>query len=165
MAVTTEKSAQVTNMEASPPVKLNASELHGRLRIARFEFTQGAAAGDATSTFDLVKIPAGKTITVLKSLSRFNCSAFGAARTVDIGHTGYTNLDGTVVAAAADVLLDGADVSAAAKIVMGAGASALTDDDAFVFDAKSQVTLQGVVAGGTIPVGATVKGYFVFVAD
>jgi len=111
MTVTAEKSTQVTNMEAAPPVKLNAGELHGRMRIARFTFTQGAAAGDANSTADLVKLPPGKNITLLKNLSRFVCSAFGASRVLDIGHTGYANIDGTAVAAAADVILDGADVS------------------------------------------------------
>lgn len=165
MAVTTEKSTQVTNMEAMPPVKLAAGELHGRIRIARFTFTQGAAAGDANSTADLVKLPPGKNITLLKNLSRVTCSALGAARVLDIGHTGYTNIDGTVVAAAADVLLDGGDVSAAATLAMGAGTNALTANDAFVFDNKTGVTLQGKVTGGTIPAGATLHGYFAYIED
>lgn len=152
-------------MEAAPPVKLAAGELHGRIRIARFTFTQGAAAGDANSTADLVKLPPGKNITLLKNLSRATCSALGAARVLDIGHTGYTNIDGTVVAAAADVLLDGGDVSAAATLAMGAGTNALTANDAFVFDNKTGVTLQAKVLGGTIPAGATLNGYFTYIED
>lgn len=165
MAVTAEKSDQVTNMEASPPVRLNTNELGGRLRIARFSFTQGAAAGDATSTMDLIKLPVGKTVTVLKSMSRIVCSAFGAARVLDIGHTGYTNLDGTVVAAAADVLMDGQDVSAAALVRMGLGTNAFTADDSFTFNARSKPVIQAVVAGGTIPAAATINGYIVYVED
>ena len=165
MTVTAEKSTQVTNMEAAPPVKLNAGELHGRMRIARFTFTQGAAAGDANSTADLVKLPPGKNITLPKNLSRFVCSAFGASRVLDIGHTGYANIDGTAVAAAADVILDGADVSAAAIGSMGAGTNALTANDAFVFDNRSGVTIQAKCTGGTIPAGATLNGYFVYIED
>lgn len=165
MAVTAEKSTQVTNMEATPPVKLAPSELHGRVRIAYFAFTQGAAAGDANSTADLVKIPPGKNIRVLKNLSRVTCSALGAARVLDVGHTGYTNVDGTAVAAAADVLLDGGDVSAAATLAMGAGTNALTANDAFLINARSEVTLQGKVTGGTIPAGATLNGYFMYIED
>lgn len=165
MAVTTEKSTQVTNMEALPPVRLNTNELGGRIRIARFTFTQGAAAGDATSTMDLTKLPVGKTVTVLKSASRIVVSAFGASRTLDIGHTGYTNLDGTVVAAAADVLMDGQDVSAAALIKMGLGTNAFTADDSFTFNARTAPVIQAVVAGGTIPVGATINGWIAYVED
>lgn len=165
MAVTTEKSTQVTNMEAVPSVRLNAGELHGRMRIARFTFTQGAAAGDANSTADLVKLPPGKNITLIKSLSRVVCSALGASRVLDIGHTGYTNVDGTAVAAAADILLDGGDVSAAANLIMGVGTNALTANDAVVFNNKTGVTLQGKVTGGTIPAAATLNGYFVYIED
>jgi len=165
MAVTTEKSTQVTQMEATPPTKLDATELVGKLRIARFDFTQGSAAGDATSTMDLVKIPPGKTVRIFKSMSRIIVSAFGAARLLDIGHTGYTNLDGTAVAAAADVFMDGQDVSAAALIRCGLGTNAFTAEDAFAINAKEAVVIQAVVAGGTIPAAATINGYLVYVED
>ena len=165
MAVTTEKSDQVTNLEALPPVRLNTDELAGRLRIARFSFTQGAAAGDATSTIDLVKMPVGKTVTILKNLSRIVCSAFGAARTLDIGHQGFTNLDGTVVAAAVDVLLDAGDVSAIAELLLGVGTNALTVNNVFTINSQTAALIQAVVAGGTIPAGATLAGYIVYVED
>ena len=165
MAVTTEKSDQVTNQEALPPVRLNTDELGGRLRIARFSFTQGVAAGDANSTVDLVKLPPGKTLTILKNLSRVACSAFGAARLLDIGHTGFTNLDGTVVAAAADVLLDGGDVSAIAELPLGVGTNALTVTNSFTINAKAATLIQAKVLADTIPAGATLTGYIVYVED
>lgn len=165
MAVTTEKSDQVTNLEALPPVRLNTDELAGRLRIARFSFTQGAAAGDANSTVDLVKMPVGKTVTILKNLSRIACSAFGASRVIDIGHQGFTNLDGTVVAAAIDVLLDAGDVSAIADLAMGAGTNALTVTNTFTINSQTAALIQAIVTGGTIPAGATLTGYIVYVED
>ena len=165
MAVTTEKSDQVTDLEALPPVRLNTNELAGRLRIARFSFTQGAAAGDANSTIDLVKMPVGKTVTILKNLSRVACSAFGAARLLDIGHTGFTNLDGTVVAAAADVLLDGGDVSAIAELDLGVGTNALTVTNTFTINSRTAALIQAIVLADTIPAGATLTGYIVYVED
>lgn len=165
MAVTTENSDQIDNQEALPPVKLNADELGGRLRIARFSFTQGVAAGDANSLVNLVKLPPGKTVTILKNLSRVACSAFGAARLLDIGHTGYTNLDGTVVAAAADVLLDGGDVSAIAELPMGVGTNALTVTNTFTINARTATTIQAKVLADTIPAGATLTGFIVYVED
>ncbi len=164
MALTAEKSTQITNMEAIPPVNLQTNERHGRLRLAYFSFTQGAAAGDANSTADLVKLPAGR-VRVLKTVSELICSAFGAARVLDIGHTGYTQMDGTVVAASADTILDGADVSAAVKVIMGAGTNALTTDPSVVYESKLGLTVQAIVAGGTIPVAATLKGFIVYVLD
>lgn len=164
MAVTAEKSTQVTNMEAAPPVRLSTRDHHGRVRVAAFEFTQGAAAGDATSTQDLVKLPAGK-IRVLKTESLFVCSAFGAARTLDIGTTAFTKSDGTTQAASADTILDGADVSAAASVRCGAGTNGLGTSPFIDYDSRDGVVVQAVVAGGTIPAAATVKGFIQYILD
>lgn len=165
MAVTTENSDQVDNMEALPPVRLNTNELGGRLRIARFSFTQGAAAGDANSTVDLVKLPPGKTVTILKDLCNINHSAFGAGRTLDIGYIAHTNLDGTAVAADVDALLDGADVSSAGNIPMGTGTGAVGTSNVLTLNARAAVTIQGICLGDTLPVGATLNGYIVYVED
>lgn len=167
MAVTTEDSDQIVKMEALPPTRLRADELGGRMRIARFEFTQGAAAGDANSLVNLVKIPAGKSVMILKNLSRITCSAFGAGRTIDIGHTGYTNTDGTAVSADADILLDGGDLETAALLALGVGTAAgpASLNDAFEIDAKSPVTIQAIILGDTIPALATLNGYIVYIQD
>lgn len=165
MAVTTEDSDQIVNMEALPPVRLNTNELGGRLRIARFSFTQGAAAGDANSLVNLVKLPPGKTVTVLKNLSRIVCSAFGAARTLDIGFLAHVNLDGTAVSASIDTLLDGGDVSAIAELALGVGTAALTVENTMTFNSRTAVEIQAKVLGDTIPAGATLAGYIVYVED
>jgi len=163
MAVTAEKSTQVTNAQASPVVK-NAPYDLGKHRSFYFSFTQGAAAGDATSTQDLCIIPPGK-YRIMKKESYIVCSAFGTSRTLDIGHTGYTDYAGVAQAASADCILDGGDVSAAAALNCGAGTNALGTDPTILISAATPLTIQAVVAGGTIPAGATITGYITVIAE
>jgi hypothetical protein len=163
-AVTTETSTEYANEVASPPVKAPSSTKGGKQRIANFTFTQGVAAGDANSTATLAILPPGK-VRLLKPESKFVCSAFGAARTLDIGFLAHTKPDGTAVAASQDTILDGADVSAAAKVECGAGTNGLGTDPSILFESKSGVVIQAICLGGTIPAGATLKGYFTYVVE
>ena len=163
MAVTTQKSTQETNRTSSPPVKNQPYDESPKKRILYFSHTQ-VGAGDATSTVDLVSLPAGK-VRLLKREVHLVCSAFGVARTLDIGYTAHTQPDGTAVVAAADVILDGADVSALANLQGGVGTNALTADPTILFNSKSGVLIQAVVAGGTIPDAATLSGWVTYVAE
>jgi len=160
MAVTNGTSTQLA---ATLAAMNDANELGGKLRVAVFEFTQGAAAGDATSTQDLCKLPSGK-IRILTGLSRVDFSAFGAARTLNIGHTGFTNADGTTVAAAAALFASAVDVSAAGNTTL-AEAAVANDGTMQALESKEGVTVQAAVAGGTIPAGATLTGFLVYVGD
>ena len=90
MAVTTENSTQLDNHDASPVVKNTVGDESGKFRMARFNFTQGAAAGDAGSLAYLVKIPAGRVRVILHQ-SRIAFSAMGAARTMDVGWLAYVD--------------------------------------------------------------------------
>lgn len=154
MAETQESSTQIKNETSTPPVKNDSCDDRGRLRVKRFDFTQGAAAGDAASTQAIIKIPPGK-VNIHLALSRIAFSAFGASRVLDIGHTGFTQPDGTVVAAAAASLANDIDVS-------GAGNANVTGvvggDEIFQVNSRNGTTIQCVVAGGTIPAGATLDG-------
>lgn len=161
MAVTTEKSTQVSNAVAAPPVMNPAYNIGGDLKVMYFSFTQGAAAGDIGSTADLLTMPPGK-YRLLLDQSNVTVSAFGASRTLDVGYTAYTNYDGTAVAADADAFVSAADVSAAATVALTEALAAGTDRT-YLVDATSPFTLQAKVAGGTIPAGATIKGYVVAV--
>lgn len=165
MAVTNEKSAQVTNQDANPPSMNPAYDSGGKVKIQMCEFTQGAAAGDATSTMLLCRIPAGQG-RILKKLSVLTWSAFGASRTLDVGYSAHTKRDGTAVSAGVDILEDGRDVSAAggAGVVLGAGTNA---DDAVVFtyDSKAPIDILATVAGGTIPAAATITGWIAYVPN
>lgn len=163
MAVTTEKSVELANADALPPVMNDVGNDHGRLRVKRFTFTQGAAAGDATSVQKLVKLPAGK-VTVYTNLGYINWSAFGASRVLDVGHAAYNDPDGAAVAAGAAAWDNDIDVSAAGGAQLGsdvtAGVGKIVE-----YNSRSGVTIQASVAGGTIPAGATIKGYVVYSMD
>ncbi len=164
MAVTTEKSTQETARTASPPTKMAGHEYNGQMRIFRFDFTQGAAAGDANSLANLVTLPPGR-YRLLKRLCIINCSAFGAARTLDIGFLAHTKQDGTAVSASIDTIADGLDVSALATLACGGAANALTADPDILFDSKEGVTIQAKCLGDTLPAAATLKGEFVVVPE
>jgi len=160
MAVTTQKSAEVTNITASPPTMLDTTSLHGRMRIAYFLHTQDGA-GDATSTVDLVKLPAGKGRILIRS-SFLAGSAFGASRTLDIGYVAHTDNNGDAVAVDVDAVLDGLDVASATAALLGTGTATV---DTYLYDSNAPLIIQAVVAGGTIPTGATLEGYIVYVVD
>lgn len=164
MAVTTEKSTQETARTASPPTKMAGHEYNGAVRFFKFDFTQGAAAGDANSLANLVTIPPGK-YRLVKNLSSLICSAFGSGRTLDIGYLAHTNQDGTAVNASIDAILDGADVATLAAKSCGVGTNALGTDPTILFDSKEGVTIQAKCLGDTIPAGATLKGYFVVIPE
>lgn len=163
MAVTTQKSTQETNRTATPVTPAEAYDYHGKLRFAYFSFTQ-SGAGDANSLANLVTLPPGK-VRLLKTKSEFVCSAFGAARTLDIGYLAHTKLDGTAVNASIDTILDGGDVSAAAKLICGAGTNALGTDPTILFDSKEGVTIQAKCLGDTLPDAATLKGFMAYVVE
>jgi len=163
MAVTTETSTQRSNPIASPPVMNPAYEDHGRLRVKAFTFTQGAAAGDATSTQGLVKLPPGKGRVYL-GLSLLENSAFGASRTLDVGYAAHTQTDGTAVAADPNAFDNAIDVSSLASAALGSDVAAASGK-MWEFDSKAGIDIGAVVAGGTIPAGATLTGYIVYSQD
>lgn len=160
MAVTTQKSDQIDRETARPVTIADPADSHGKLRMAYFNFAQ-SGAGDANSTVDLVKLPSGR-VRVYAGLSRVAHSAFGSSRTLDIGHTGFTQLDGTAVAADEDALHSAANVAAT-------GGFAPVDETGhgqmFVYQADGPVTIQAKVEGGTIPDGATLEGFIAYVKD
>lgn len=163
MAVTTENSLEYANGVASPVIRNRPDQHHGRQRIATGTHTQ-VAQGDANSKINFCTIPAGRG-RILKHLSHFSCSALGAARTLDIGHTGWTKTDGTAQAASADVLLDGKDVSSAiVNSPMGTGTNA-DDSSWLLFDSRTDIVIQGLVAVDTLDLGETFEVTIVYVMD
>jgi hypothetical protein len=159
MAVTAQKSTQLTNVDAEPRVFNETTDYHGRLRFSHFDFTQDGA-GDATSTVDFLKLPSGK-LRIFWDLSFWKWDAFGASRVIDIGHTGYTNTDDTDVAADPDAYDNDVDVSSAGEANMGSDVTALTTS----IDSKDGVLIQATVAGGTIPDTTEITGYLVYAQD
>jgi hypothetical protein len=131
---------------------------HGKLRIQYFNLPAVAVAGDATTTIDLCKLPPGQ-LKVIPCLSRITTSAWGASRTLSIGHLAYLSADATTEAANASAFISAMDVSSA---VAAAAFSTVLEYDIY---SKAGVTVQGSVAGGTIPVGATMEGFIVYVYE
>ncbi len=159
MAVTTEDSAEIVNVDARPPVLLDETDWLGKLRFFGFAFTQGAAAGDATSIQRLVKLPPGKWRVIL-AMSRITNSAFGAARTLDLGWEAYIDQDGNAVAVDPNGLDDGNDVSAASSFNP---TGTVGEDETILLSSKSGVVITAQVNDGTIPIAATINGYFIAV--
>jgi hypothetical protein len=157
MALTAETSTQIA-ARSTPGTILMPADMGAKLRFKYFTFTQGAAAGDANSTADLVYLPAGK-VRIFGGLSRVSHSAFGASRVLDVGHTGFTQPDGTAVVADEDFLHSAADIS-------GAGGFAPMDetgnDQTIVYHSKTEVLIRAKCEAGTIPIGATLEGFIVY---
>lgn len=166
MAVTNENSVQYNNAVSDPKVMNETNDWHGRLRIERFTFTQGQfattpAAGDAGSTARLVLLPAGRC-RVFMSLSYLHSSAFGASRTLDIGWKAHTDLDGNAVVADPNGLRAAIDVASAGSKAM-TGTIGLGETKQFL--SRDEIEIFATVAGGTIPLNATLTGHLVYVKD
>jgi len=160
MAITNLNSVQVARILAGA-IKNLTTDLLGRMRKYRFDFDQGAAAGDAGSTVVLAIIPAGYTrLYLLECLIAF--SAFGAARTLDIGHSAYTDRDGNAVAANTDAFVDGLDVSGAGTANF---AGVIGGEETFLFESLDEITILATVGVDTIPADATLNGNMTLVRD
>jgi len=161
MAVTTQKSAQIQDSERQPSRYVDTPDWYGRIRRSIGEFTQATEAGDAGSLAELVVLPAGEYRLYLEE-SRVGHSALGAARTMDIGHGGYTQPDGTVVAADPNAFSDGNDVAAAgafAPVGVAGGAEMVR------ISSRTSITLLAQVNDGTLDVGETIEAYFCYASD
>lgn len=158
MTVTTIKSNAVDpSLLGTNVVTTKANRVFGKMTVVCFEATQ-VGAGDIGSLVELVKLPAGD-YTIIGDLSKVYNSAFGASRTLTVGLGKYVKPDGTKVDASYTSLHTTADVSTAASF---APASAMTAGNKEV-STKSGVVITAQVAGGTIPDGATLKGYVVLI--
>ena len=153
MAVTTEYSTEITALDQDGYTPNGPTEQGGVVRVAHFNFTQGGAAGDAGSLAVLCQMPSSR----VRLLGiRAAVSALGASRTMDFGHLGYTQPDDTEVAADPDGFDADNDVSSA--IVLD-----IQPD--VVIEAKAAWRLTTQVNDGTIPAGATIKGYALYVRN
>lgn len=136
---------------------------HGKLRIEYFELPATTVAGDAESTIDLTQLPPGN-VRLLPSMCRLETTAFGSGRSLDIGTRAYSSRNPSAIGAVEnaeelDAFIDGKSV-----------ATALADEkfsDVIKYDLYSVagITVAAQVKGGTIPIGAKVSGYLVYVYE
>ena len=87
-------SVQYAKTIDTPSVKLDTTELHGRVRVAYADFTADAAQ----ETINMFKLPDGARIIG----GRVNHANLGSSTTLSIGHAAYVNAAGTTVAADVD---------------------------------------------------------------
>lgn len=159
MAETTQYSTQYNAVyQTDPPDLLRPTEWGANIKLYFFDFTQ-LGAGDAGSLAYLVVLPPGYSRIILPA-SRLYFSAYGAARTLDLGWLAYTKIDRTAVAADPNGLDDGVDVSSAGSVNP---AGTVGTHETKEFDAASEVTITAQVNDGSWPDAATLSGYF-FVA-
>lgn len=166
MAVVNENSAQLTNsLKKNPPEAVPVHEWRARKRAMYFKHTQ-AVAGDATSIQGLVQLPQGK-VRVIAAESRIYFSAFGAARTLDVGFAAHKkDSDGSAVVADPDFFATAVDVSAAGVLLLDeAAAAGPSDVRNHLFESQDSVRVISTVAGGTIPAGAVLEGVITYVLD
>jgi hypothetical protein len=161
MAITTQDSAQLANSAGEPRVMNPTTEAHGRLRFARFSYTQ-AGAGDAGSIARLARLPKGR-VRVILPLSRIAFSAMGASRTLDLGWEEYLAADGSgAVAADPNGLDDGVDAASAGAVVPG---GTVGSDETMLFETMTGIVLTAQINDGTIPDAATLSGHIAYVMD
>ena len=159
MTVTTENSAQIDNLAASPPVIENSHNLHGRLRVAYFSHTQ-SEAGEVLSTVKIVKLPPGK-IRLLGALSRIEHNWTESTVDMDIGWAAYVDLDGTAVSDNDDGLDADVDVEATGSIAIGTVVTGATK----VFESRDGVDIVLKAQAAGLGINDTVEGYLVYVQD
>ncbi len=164
MAVTNEKSDQVTNQDATPPTMNPAYFSGAKLRVQYFKHTQ-SVAGDDGSSVTLCRIPAGQGV-IFKQLSLIRWTAFGSSRVMDIGYAAYTERDGDAVSAGADIFEDGRDVSSAnlKGVILGTGTNA-DDLPMYIYDSKAPIDVKALVTGGTWPLNAVVEGWICYASN
>ena len=143
-------SVEYAKQVSVPPGSLDPTEQHGRIRIAHFDTgTIDAAQNDL---LNLIKMPAGK-VRILR-VSGAN-PAYGTSATLDIGHTGYTNLAGAAVAASENAFISALAVASAAAI------DSIID---VTIESRGGFVLQGKLEGAN-PASGALKGWIEYVVD
>lgn len=159
MAITVQKSTEFTQQEG--PLQDNRQYWPaegGKLRVAHFTLPATIVTGDDGSSVELVRIPQGK-VRVIPGLSLINVSALGASRVMDLGVRAYTASDGiTAVAAILNDFVNDRDVSSATSANFAVSGVPVKRD----YFSSTGFTICALVAGGTIPIGATMSGYVVY---
>jgi len=163
VALAVTESTQVENMNAVPSVALAPTEHHGRIRIAFFDWLNGAVAGDAGGVIDIIKLPAGK-VRLLGRLSSIYHNMTTGGNTIDIGWKAYTDLNGDAVAADPDGLDDGIDVETAGTINIGTVAAVLATCGQKLFESQEGVVLT-ITSVGIVAAADVLQGHLAYVLD
>ena len=135
-------SVQYAKTVNTPSVKLDTTELHGRVRVAYAEFTSAAAQ----ETINMFKLPDGARIIG----GRLNHAALGSSTTVSVGHAAYVNAAGTTVALDVDEYKAAAASTSLTSFNI-ATTTALGENS--VVDAPEGLVVTATTAGGSDATG------------
>lgn len=154
----------LTSIQKDGVTRKRPFDIHGKLRFDYFEIVPVVVFGDIGTTIELCDLPPG-AVRILPWECRLKTSAFGASRTLSIGHRAYSKIDPTSTTTTdepenASAFVSALDVSAAVNNV--AFSATVQKYDVF---SKAGVTIFATVAGGTIPVAATVSGFVAYIYE
>jgi hypothetical protein len=151
----------LTSVQKDGTTRKRPFDINGKIRFAYFNLPAVAVAGDANTTLELCDLPPG-AVRILPFMSSIKTSAWGASRTLSLGHRAYAKLDQpyTEEAESANAFINALDVSSA--VALQRWSTTVHKYDVF---SKAGVTIFGTVAGGTIPVGATLEGSVAYVYE
>lgn len=157
-----QNSVQVANLVAVPKVELSVKQRDGRVRIARFDFTQ-SGAGSAADDGNLCDLPAGARI--LAGLSYFRNSASVGTQTLSFGTRAHKNAQtGATIAESATRFINASTAGATAGFYRMAdcnGANFTVDQDTVLGEAR--VFVRFGTAGPSN--GQVISGEFAYVVD
>ena len=145
-------STEYANNVAVPAVMNDSCDEHGRVRVNSFTYTQ-SGAGTAGDTVNLCTLPGGNIRIVSLTVST---SAFGASRTLKVGHTAYVNLAKATVAANSTAFLPSTSI-ATAVVTTTHVTQKLTS--------REGILVQALIEGGTLPDAATITGTIQYAID
>lgn len=156
----------LTSTEMDGTTRKRPFDEHGKLRFNRFALPAVAVAGDALTTIDLCKLPPG-AVRILPWLSRIEVSAFGSSRVLDVGHRAYSKRPAGTDTAANEIEAEDddafiADLDVSSAVALSAWSATVEKFDIY---SRDGVTIFAKVAGGTIPVGATILGYVAYLYE
>lgn len=151
-----------TSVQMDGTTRKRPLDEHGKYRIGYFYYknTSGAALAAGTQ-IDLMRLPSG-AVRILPGLSRLRHTAFGTARTLDIGHRAY--YDKSEVDSAEVAEDPNAFVAALAIAAAGENVTVGTDIKHDLYSRKGPVIF-ATVNGDTIPVDAELEGFFAYVYE
>lgn len=159
MAITIQETTQAAVNSGD---RFAAFDRSGKLRLFYFNLPATTVVGDDGSSVNLFRIPQGRW-RFLPQMSLIKVSALGAARVMDLGYRAFRKEDGsspgTDEAALLNAFQNDRDVSGATSTNFG------TTVVKYDFFSRAGVTICALVAGGTIPIGATMEGYGVCAQD
>ena len=156
-------SEQVTKLDAVPAEPINVDELHGKVRIARFDYAQ-VAEGAANSVIQLCKLPAGRIRLLGKESALYHNLTTGTVD-LDVGWAAYTDFAGDAIAADEDGLDDNIDCETAGVVGLGTVAAVLAECQSKVFESQEGVIITATVKTAVIAAGDDLKGYIAYVLD